>query len=87
MEDLDPVYIIRDPADKKIGLGGSGLDITSFISQVVDIDEPGIETILFSSNGNIEGHKDRNYVIHNSKVRGDEKKFIIFDLLDQKLII
>ncbi len=85
--DLNKIWynvVIRDPADRKIGLGGSGLDITSFISQVVDIDEPGIETILFSSNGNIEGHKDRNYVIHNSKVRGDEKKFIIFDLLDSE---
>ncbi len=74
--------VIRDAANRKIGLGGSGVDITSFISQVVDIDEPGIETILFSSGGTIEGHKDRNYVIHNSKVRGDEKKFTIFDLLD-----
>jgi phosphoserine phosphatase RsbU/P len=76
--------VIRDRQGEKIGLGGSGVDITSFINQVVDIDELGIATILFSGGGTIEGHKDRNYVIHNSKVRGSEKKFTIFDLLDTK---
>lgn len=74
--------VIRDRQGEKIGLGGSGVDITSFINQVVDIDELGIATILFSGGGTIEGHKDRNYVIHNSKVRGAEKKFTIFDLID-----
>ncbi len=83
--DLNKIWynvVIRDRESKKIALGGSGLDITSFISQVIDIDEPGIETILFSSGGTIEGHKDRNYVLHNSKVRGDEKKITVFDLID-----
>lgn len=86
--DLNKIWynvVIRDRAKRKIGLGGSGVDISSFISQVIDIDEPGIETILFSSGGTIEGHKDRNYVIHNSKVRGDEKKFTIFDFIDSEV--
>lgn len=74
--------VIRDRQGTKIGLGGSGVDITSFINQAIDIDEPGIETILFSGGGTIEGHKDRSYVIHNSKVRGTEKKFTVFDLID-----
>ena len=77
--------IIRDRQDQKIGLGGSGVDITSFINQVIDIDEPGIETILFSGGGIIEGHKDRQYVLHNSKVRGREKKYTIFDLMDSDI--
>lgn len=74
--------VIRDRRGTKIGLGGSGVDITSFINQAINIDEPGIETILFSGGGTIEGHKDRSYVIHNSKVRGSEKKYTIFDLID-----
>ncbi len=83
--DLNKIWYnvaIRNQHHEKIGLGGSGVDITSFINQVIDIDEPGIETILFSSDGTIEGHRDRHYVIHNSKVRGKEKKFTIFDLID-----
>lgn len=85
--DLNKIWynvVIRAPGKQKIGLCGSGVDITSFINQVIDIDEPGIETILFSSDGTIEGHKNRNYVIHNSKVRGDEKKISIFELLDSE---
>lgn len=74
--------VLRDHRGTKTGLGGTGVDITSFINQVINIEEPGIETILFSGGGTIEGHRDRSYVIHNSKVRGAEKKYTIFDLID-----
>ena len=74
--------IIRDRQQRKTGLCGSAIDITQFINEIIDSKEPGIETILFSTGGTIEGHKDRNYVIHNSKVRGNEKKITIYDLVE-----
>ncbi|HBG21529.1 MAG TPA: signal protein [Desulfobulbaceae bacterium] len=74
--------VIRDDRGQKIGLGGTGVDITRFINQLIDIGEPGIETIMFSADGTLEGHKNREYIIHNSKVRGTEKKHTVFDLID-----
>lgn len=73
--------VIKDDANRKIGLGGSGIDITRFIDESVNTTEPGVETILFSRDGAIEGHRDESYVLRNSKIRGDGKKITIYDLL------
>jgi len=74
--------VIRDDRGQKIGLGGTGVDITRFINQLINTGEPGIETIMFSTGGTLEGHKSREYIVHNSKVRGTEKKYSVFDLID-----
>lgn len=82
--DLTKVWfnvVIRDRDGKKAGLCGSGIDLTSFVRDIVDSNEDGIETILLASDGSITGHHDRSYVMHNSKVRGAQKKFTIYDLL------
>ncbi len=75
--------VIRDDRGLKIGLGGTGVDITGFIDQLVNTGEPGIETVMFSTGGILEGHKNKDYVIHNSKVRGNGQKYTVFDLIDK----
>lgn len=73
--------IIRDAAGHKVGMCGSGIDITAFVDEVISSSEQGIETILFSHDGAITGHDDKQYMLHNSAVRGDEKMITVFDLL------
>lgn len=73
--------IIKNSAGEKIGMCGSGIDLTSFIRDIVDSKDEGIDTILLAGDGAITGQRDRTYVIHNSKVRGSQKKFTIYDLL------
>ena len=75
--------VISDGSRQKIGLCGTGVDITGFIDQLINTGEPGIETIMFSTGGILEGHKNKDYIIHNSKVRGSMKKYTVFDLLDK----
>jgi serine phosphatase RsbU (regulator of sigma subunit) len=72
---------IKNGSGKKIGICGSGIDLTSFIRDIIDSEEEGIETVLLDSDGSITGHHDRSYVVHNSKVRGNQKKVTIYDLL------
>lgn len=82
--DLTKVWfnvLIKNHYGKKIGICGSGIDLTSFIRDIVDTEEDGIETILLGSDGSITGHHDRSYVVHNSKVRGSQKKVTIYDLI------
>jgi len=82
--DLTKVWfnvIIKDAAGKKIGMCGSGIDLTHFIRDIVDTKEVGIDTILFAGDGAITAQRDRTHVIHNSKVRGDLNKVTIYDLL------
>jgi len=73
--------IVRDAGNRKIGLGGSGVDISAFINESVNSNEKGVETILIGPDGAITGHRDKQYVIRNGKVRGSEKKTTIYDLL------
>jgi len=73
--------VIKDSGGKKLGLCGSGIDLTAFIRDIIDSNEKGIDTILLGSDGSITGHRNRGYVIHNSKVRGAEKKYSVYDLL------
>lgn len=82
--DLTKVWFnvpIKNTAGEKIGICGSGIDLTAFIRDIVDSEEEGIETVLVGNDGAITGHRDRSYVVHNSKVRGNQKKFTIYDLL------
>lgn len=74
--------VVKDAANRKIGVGGSGIDITAFINETVNSDEKGVETILINREGEIEGHRDKKYVFHNSKIRGAEKKITVYDLMD-----
>ncbi len=74
--------VIKDDAGNKLGLAGGGMDISSFIEQIVHSEEPGVETILFGRQGTVEAHRDSKYVMHNSKVRGDVKKITVYDLMN-----
>jgi PAS domain S-box-containing protein len=72
--------IVKD-GDRKIGVGGSSIDITDFINEIVNTGNQEVETILFSRDGAITGHRDKSYVIGNSRVRGNEKKLTVYDLM------
>lgn len=73
--------VMKDSAGRKVALAGSGIDITEFINDVVHSNENGVETILISRDGSIEGHRDKRYVFHNSKIRNNDKKTTIYDLI------
>lgn len=76
--------VMKDGSGEKIGMCGGAIDVTSFVRDVVDTKEEGVDTVLVSRDGSIEGHRNRKYVIHNSKVRGREKKYTIYDLLENE---
>lgn len=74
--------ILRDRRHHPLGMGGSGIDITDFIRNIVNSGDKGTETILFRRDGAITGSRDQQYVLHNSKVRGTAKMTTIYDLVD-----
>ena len=71
---------IKDSEHRKIGLCGSGIDITDFIDDIVKSRDRGVETILFRQNGAITGDCNPQYVLHNSKLRDDAKPATVYDL-------
>ena len=73
--------VVKDSDNRKIGVGGSSIDITEFINEIVTSNESGVDTILFSRDGAIVGHRNKEYVIRNSRVRGAERKTTVYDLI------
>lgn len=73
--------IVKGPGGSRIGMCGSGIDITEFVEEITRRDESGMETILIGTDGSIQGSANKEYVIRNSKVRGSEKKITVFDLM------
>ncbi len=74
--------IIRDEQGEKIGIGGTGIDLTDFLSGIVDSSEPGISAILVDRRGTIQAHRDRKLVERNALEQNPDKKTTIYNLLD-----
>ena len=73
--------IVRGEDNKKIGLGGSGFDITDFINTLIYSKEEGVSTVFINKDGSLEAHENPKYMEHNSNIRGDMKKITIYGLM------
>lgn len=74
--------IMKDRDGTKIGIVGSGIDITDFLNKIVHTEEKGIDTILINNRGVIQAHKDHAIVERNAQERDAHKKITIFSLLN-----
>lgn len=72
---------ILDKDGRKIGLGGSGVDISRFLKPIVESREPGVETLLFDRAGVIQAARDQRIVEHNSNPNLRGKPITVFDTL------
>lgn len=73
--------IIRDDAGRKIGVGGTGLDLSSFLNEIVQNAETGTSTILIDGRGVIQAHRDQALVERNAQEQDAAKKITIFSLM------
>lgn len=70
---------------RKIGVGGSGIDITGFVNEIVSSGEDGVSTILIDRDGAIMGHKNKEYLEHNARVwNTGKRKITIYDQMAEK---
>ena len=76
--------IIRDNQGNKIGVGGTGLDLTDFLHEIVHTDEPGVTAILIDRQGIIQAHQDQALVERNGLEQDPLKKTTIFHLLENQ---
>lgn len=73
--------VIRDgPA--VLGVLGTGIDLTSFIKQVVDFPQNGVQAMFVDPQGAIQAHRDPRYIDFHSLTNAIENKKTIFSLLD-----
>lgn len=74
--------VIRDDQGNKIGLVGTGLDLTDFLESIVNSGEPGVSAVLVDSRGIIQAHQEHGLVERNALEQNQDKKTTIYSLLN-----
>lgn len=75
--------LMRDDRDRIVGMVGTGLDLDSFLQDIVDIEQDGITTLFVDYNGAIQLYRDRNYIDYASIIKPEGQKNTV-DLLFDK---
>ena len=73
--------VIRE-GDKVLGVLGTGIDLTSFIKQVVDFPQTGVQAMFVDPAGALQAHRDPKFIDFHSLTKAIETKKTIFSLLD-----
>ncbi len=72
--------VVRE-GDIKLGLGGTGLELDTFIQAVLGEDQEGVATLLLDRTGAIKAYRDRSYIDFNSVAKDGAEHSTLFRLL------
>jgi len=73
--------IIKDDAGHKIGVGGTGLDLSEFIKTIVRTRDQGVENLLIDEDGYVQGHSNAALMATIAHTTDDKKRLEIFKLM------
>jgi diguanylate cyclase (GGDEF)-like protein len=73
--------VVRDGRDA-IGVLGTGVDLSQFIREVVDIPQTGVTSMFVDLNGAVQAHRDPRQVDFHSITKDLKSKKTIFSLVD-----
>ena len=74
--------VVKDGA-MVLGVLGTGIDLTSFIRDVVDFPQTGVQSIFIDRSGAIQAHRDTRYIDFHTLTNAIEAKKTIFSLIDK----
>jgi signal transduction histidine kinase len=74
--------LLRD-GDKVLGVIGTGLDLTDFIRNVADINQPGITNLFVDDSGAIQIYRDVKYIDYSSIAKSVDKRRSVDQLLER----
>lgn len=67
---------------RTVGMVGTGIDLTSFLRNVVESDQPGVESMFVDGAGAVQANRDKSLIDFHSIAKQDEAKKTFFQLLD-----
>ncbi len=68
---------------ERLGLAGTGLEITETVSKIVASEGSGTSVMLIDTDGVILAHRDSSIMAKNAKVEEQAEKVSIYDVLDK----
>lgn len=57
-------FLVRDGA-RVIAIAGTGLDLSEFVKDFIDTDEPGVTPLIINQAGAIQAHRDLSLIAYN----------------------
>lgn len=73
--------IVRGDDGHKLGLGGSGLDLSAFLKDIVRTTDAGVETWLVDEAGFLQGHPDGSLMEANAENKDEARRKTVFSLV------
>jgi diguanylate cyclase (GGDEF)-like protein len=74
--------VIRE-GRKVLGILGTGIDLSAFIREVVNVPQVGVVAMFVDHNGAVQAHRDRNLVDYHSLTREMTDRKTVFAMLDR----
>ncbi|WP_313918685.1 SpoIIE family protein phosphatase [Tahibacter sp.] len=74
--------IVRGEDGRKLGVGGSGLDLSAFLKDIVRSTDAGVETWLVDHEGRLQGHPDSELIETNAATKDEAARRTAFDLVE-----
>jgi diguanylate cyclase (GGDEF)-like protein len=74
--------VIRE-GRKVLGILGTGIDLSSFIHEVVNVPQAGVTAMFVDHNGAVQAHRDQNLVDYHSLTREMTDRKTVFAMLDR----
>ena len=65
-----------------LGIIGTGLDLTQFIREVVDIPQTGVQSMFVDRSGAVQAHRDASLVDFHSLTKDISSKKTIYQIID-----
>jgi diguanylate cyclase (GGDEF)-like protein len=76
------INCVMREGDKVLGVLGTGIDLTSFIKQVVDFPQEGVQAMFVDRAGALQAHRDPRFIDFHSLTKAIEAKKTIYSLID-----
>jgi C4-dicarboxylate-specific signal transduction histidine kinase len=73
--------VIRE-GRRVLGILGTGIDLTAFIREVVDVPQPGVNAMFIDRTGAIQAHRNPELVDFHSLTKAMSSKSTVFAMLD-----
>lgn len=67
---------------RKLGILGTGLDLTTFLSQVVNSDQEGVESLFVDRTGAVQATRDARKIDFHSLTKDDGAKRTVYQMVD-----
>ena len=67
---------------RRLGIVGTGIDLSHFLKTVVDAGQPGVESMFIDRSGAVQANRDESLIDFRSLTKTDAEKKTIYQLLD-----